>query len=193
MARPIEFDRTKALDQAVEVFRCKGYSATSMEELLSAMSIKAGSLYNTFGDKHRLFIQALNRYEATTGKCLFEPLDDADVGLEGIRAVFRNLIESEMSDPHHRGCLMLNSMLELADYDPEVKALATQGRQNAEQLFLRALQNAQRRGEIAATRDTADLAMFLVGVVYGIRVTAKTVRSREVLARMVETALMAVE
>lgn len=193
MPRPIEFDRTKALDQAVEVFRCKGYTAASMEDLLSAMSIKPGSLYNTFGDKHSLFIQALNRYEARVGKCLFEALDDPNAGLEAIRAVFHNLIESEVTDPHRAGCLMLNSTLELADHDPEVKALAMQGQQMSVQLFLRALQNAQRKGEIAASTALPDLAVFLVGSIYSVRVMAKLVSDRETLSRMVETALSALK
>ena len=62
MARPKEFDAAAALDSAIECFRLRGYHATSVRDLASAMGIGGTSLYNSFGDKRALFVKALNRY-----------------------------------------------------------------------------------------------------------------------------------
>jgi len=62
MPRPKEFNPDDALDHAMHVFWHKGYEATSMEDLLAAMHLNRGSLYDTFGDKRQLFLKALDRY-----------------------------------------------------------------------------------------------------------------------------------
>src|ERR1700726_688126 len=64
MARPREFDRDGAVERAMSVFWRKGYAATSTDDLLRAMNIGRQSLYDTFGDKHRLYLEALQRYNA---------------------------------------------------------------------------------------------------------------------------------
>ena len=61
MARPKEFDVDDALQQALELFWRKGYEATSVQDLVAAMGIQKASLYGTFGDKHSLYMKALQR------------------------------------------------------------------------------------------------------------------------------------
>ena len=62
MARPREFDETTALEAAIECFWQRGYEATSVRDLADKMRISAPSLYNAYGDKHALFVQALEHY-----------------------------------------------------------------------------------------------------------------------------------
>ena len=62
MPRPKEFNPDDALEKAMQVFWHKGYEATSMEDLLTAMDLNRGSLYDTFGDKRQLFLKAIDRY-----------------------------------------------------------------------------------------------------------------------------------
>jgi AcrR family transcriptional regulator len=62
MARPKEFERDTALDDAIAIFCDHGYEGTSTEVLLGKMGIGRQSLYDTFGDKRRLYLEALQRY-----------------------------------------------------------------------------------------------------------------------------------
>src|SRR5947207_14615767 len=66
VGRPRSFDADKALDQAVEVFRRKGYEGASLSDLTGAMGINRPSLYAAFGDKEALFRKAVDRYVART-------------------------------------------------------------------------------------------------------------------------------
>src|SRR5260370_35536195 len=74
MARPREFDRDEALKRALAVFWEKGYEATSTDDLIRAIGIGRQSMYDTFGDKHQLYLEALRLYEANTGAALFKRL-----------------------------------------------------------------------------------------------------------------------
>ena len=62
MARTKCFNRDEALEKAIGAFWAKGYEATSVQDLVDCMGINRGSLYDTFGDKHKLFLEALDRY-----------------------------------------------------------------------------------------------------------------------------------
>ena len=94
MARPREFDETKALDCAVELFRQQGYEATSVRDLTEHMQISRQSLYNTFGDKHQLFLSALDRYRDQSVAAFLEVLGGPDASLPEIQTVFENLVTS---------------------------------------------------------------------------------------------------
>ena len=75
MARPKAFDVERALDRAVEVFWTRGYEATSLCDLLEHMEIGRQSLYDTFGDKHGLFLAALERYRRAMSQSLLGALE----------------------------------------------------------------------------------------------------------------------
>ena len=76
MARPREFDEAKALEKAIKCFWERGYKATSMRELATKMGISAPSLYNTYGDKHALFAQALERYLDHSARALIKRFEE---------------------------------------------------------------------------------------------------------------------
>ena len=63
MARTKDFDENEVLTKAMHLFWSKGYNATSMEDLVSGLGISRSSLYDTYTDKHTLFIKALENYQ----------------------------------------------------------------------------------------------------------------------------------
>src|ERR1700747_851372 len=62
--RPRTFDMEAAIERAMDVFWSRGYHATALPDLLRATKLSRGSLYAAFGDKHSLFLRALDRYIA---------------------------------------------------------------------------------------------------------------------------------
>lgn len=189
MARHTEFDRTKTVEQAMNRFWEKGYEATSIQDLTEAMGIKPGSLYNTFEDKHTLFLEALDRYRATEGSYLFEKLAKSKSGKQGIKTFFAALIDQLVGDPENRACFILNATLELASHDAEVAERIRESTRMGEDVFRQVLEWAQAAGEIGQQVDPRATAAYLVSVVKGIQVSAKASPERDYLQSIANVAL----
>jgi TetR/AcrR family transcriptional repressor of nem operon len=189
MARPKAFDIDAALVRAMELFWEQGYAATSMEQLVTAMGIRRQSLYDTFGDKHRLFLAAMDSYCAMLETEMLGPLRAADAGLQALHETGMGIIDFLLRYPKRRACLMANTALELAPHDAEIAVKVRAHMQTMEEAFHHALVNARTRGEIAAGGDPAALAKYLVGVAHGLMVMAKSGADRDALTSILTTAV----
>jgi TetR/AcrR family transcriptional repressor of nem operon len=193
MARHKEFDREEALDRAMAAFWSKGYAATSIAHLVAHMGIQRGSLYGTFGDKRRLFLAALDRYQRVVARELFEALDAPGSGLEAIRRFFRLRIEGSLDRRRPPGCLVTNSAIELARRDRAAAAKVGRSLARIETAFLRALQRARAEGELSASQDLRALARFLTSSAQGLSVMARAARDRAALEDVVGIVLSVLE
>ncbi len=179
MARTKEFRPEAALDAAMHLFWLKGYGATSMRDLLDGMGIGRGSFYDTFGDKHALFLAALDHFEEARTGWIGETLEGS--GLQGIEEVFRRTVENMTGSGPRRGCLLANTAVELAPRDPEVAEKISRHVRRTEEAFAGALVRAQETGEIPEERDPRALARFLVSNLHGLRVLARAGTDRRTL------------
>ena len=152
MARSPEFDRTRALEAAMKLFWARGYTATSLPDLLSAMGIARSSFYASFGTKRELFIECLELFGDRTlaivdedaKRCLPPPCP----------ALFSRPPLLEVSPRRAKqGCMMVNTVLELADVDPQLNQLAAQKLSAIENAFALAFQQAQENGELETTHS----------------------------------------
>jgi TetR/AcrR family transcriptional repressor of nem operon len=174
MPRPKEFDEDKALIAAMELFWQRGYTAASLADLTASMGISRQSLYDTYGDKHGLFLKALDRYCALVGEQLLGPLCGQDPGLAEVEQTVVAFIDFLVAYPTPRACLMANSAMEIAPHDQTVAEKVQAFHRTLEQAFARALAIARDRGEIGEQLDPALLARFLVTAANGLAVAAKT-------------------
>ena len=188
MARRKEFDQNKVLDKAIELFWRQGYHATSIQHLVAHLGISRSSLYDTFGDKHSLFLSALTRYAQQRSEQAKQAIG-SKLGREGIELFFEAMVERAMNDSFCRGCFMVNSTTELAANDDEVADKACNNRCNFEALFYDFLVSAQANGDVSAKHDARALARFLFSAMQGLQVTAKTRPERQVLEDIVKVTL----
>lgn len=189
MPRTKEFEPEAALHGAMELFWRKGYEATSMRDLLEGMGIGRGSFYDTFGDKHSLFLAALDRFETTRTAWILEALEGPEPPLESIRHVFERTVDGLVGFEPRRGCLLANSAVELAPHDPEVADRISRYVRRTEDAFENALVRARSAGEISKERDPRALARFLVNNLHGLRVMARAGADRETLEDTVRIVL----
>jgi TetR/AcrR family transcriptional repressor of nem operon len=189
MARPKAFDTDAALVRAMELFWEQGYAATSMEQLVTTMGISRQSLYDTFGDKHRLFLAAMDAYCAMLEAAMLAPLRQAGAGLQALHDTGMGIIDFLVQFPKRRACLMANTTLELAPHDETVAAKVRAHLHNMESAFRHVLGNAQARGEIAPRSDLDALAKYLVGMAHGLMVMAKSGADRATLTTILTTAV----
>lgn len=188
MARPREFDEAAALDAAMDCFWRGGYEATSVRDLAAEMGINGPSLYNTFGDKRALFRAALRRYVERSSRERIARLEGRLPPKEAIRAFIAEIVERSLDDQERRGCLLVNSALEIAPHDAELGAEIAARLSEIEAFFHRAVAAAQTEGSVPP-RDPADLARLLLGVILGVRVLARANPQRDLLEGVVRPAL----
>ena len=103
MARSKEFNEEEALDKAMEIFWKQGYEKTSIQDLVDQMGIHRRSLYDTFGDKHSLFVQTLERYESLIAAQIRNQITEEMTTVESIRKIFELAVYSDNASP--KGCL----------------------------------------------------------------------------------------
>jgi len=193
MPRQKEFDLEAALDGAMTTFWTKGYTATSIEDLVTRMGIQRGSLYATFGNKRSLFLSALGRYQRVVTRELLAVLEAPGSGLAAIRRFFRLRVEGSLDRRRPPGCLVTNSAVELSPRDRGAAARVGGSLVTLEAAFLRALERARVQGEVAANRDLRALARFLTSSAQGLSVMAKARAERAVLEDVVEVVLAVLE
>lgn len=192
MARPRAFDEATALQKALETFWHRGYSATSMEDLVAGTGLSRASLYATFGDKHALFVRALREYQQQAYQTLTALAADPTVPALGhVRQVLELTAGLCRADAGQRGCFMVNTTTELVPHDPEVQALAAHYQQFLETLLAAILHRGQQRGEVRSTAAPQAQARLLVSVLNGMRVMAKANADPQLLRDVTETALLA--
>jgi len=180
MARPREFDEATVLEAAMNCFWAQGYELTSVRELAKQMGITGASLYNAFGDKRSLYRQVLGHYLEQTVRDRVGRLEQLPP-FPAIRTFFDEIVERSVTDKQRRGCMLVNSALELAPYDPEFQKLVAQEMIFIEAFFRRCIEAGQKDGTISAIRPGAELAKLLLSVLLGIRVLARTRPERAVL------------
>ncbi len=185
--RPRTFDETVVLDRALEVFWRDGYAAASLQTLLEHMGISRQSLYNTFGDKRRLFLAALDRYIDKRADEMLAVLEAPGASFPALVAFFRAL--GERSGP--KSCMVGKSCMELGIDDPEIAARIHRFFERTVEAFCNALGNAAAKGEIAPSADTAAMARFLTATLHGLGMLARGGAPPEQLSEVVEIALSA--
>jgi TetR/AcrR family transcriptional regulator, transcriptional repressor for nem operon len=152
MGRPREFNEEAALEAAIECFWQRGYEATSVRDLADKMGISAPSLYNSYGDKHALFVQALKRYLDHSMRARIKRLEDSLPPKQAIRRFIRQIIERLVSDRERRGCFLINSALEVAPHHRELEGLIADRIAEVEAFFYRSIKAAQAEGAVPRDR-----------------------------------------
>jgi len=189
MARHKEFDQDEALQKAMEVFWARGYEATSMQDLVEHMGINRQSLYDTFGDKHSLFLKALDRYHEVETCKLLEFMDRPGSVKKAFRHLFTAVIEGSFTKGQQRGCLMNNSMSELAARCKATAEKTVHNMRSIEEAFYRALLRGKREGELQHVREPRAVARFLYNNFQGLVLTAKATQDRKTLEDVVKVTL----
>ena len=188
MARFKEFETTRALRIAMEVFWRHGYENTSLELLMSEMGVAKQSLYDTFGDKRALYFKAMALYREETNTSLRRVLASSSTVKQGFTKILRSLI-AETREQHARGCLLLSANMERAVDDQEIAQFLQENQAEVESIFVEALRRAKSNGELAASEDPEALARFLIVVIQGMRAMARLKSDRPAMRQIAKLAL----
>ena len=174
MARTKEFNEEKALDKAIEIFWHKGYNGTSAQDLVTHLGLSRSSLYDTFGDKQKLFSMALKRYQKQGQDYVKDLLAESEDVKATLTVIFKQAVLESLEDRITKGCFMVNSSVELAMHDEEIARIVNENRQTMEDVFLKAVTKGQEAGQISTKQNARTLARFIFNNYTGIRVLARS-------------------
>ncbi|MFC3800856.1 TetR/AcrR family transcriptional regulator [Cohnella sp. GCM10012308] len=189
MARSKAFEPSQALDKAMKLFWRNGYERTSVGDLIAAMGINRGSLYDTFGDKQALYEGCLNRYSEVYASRIVNTLSQPLPVYPTLRRLFDNVVDLVHEDRSNWGCLMANTASELSLHDDRAAELVKAHFLRLEQAFTAFLERGMASGELAADLDARAYGRTLTVSFTGLATLAKTQVPRDFLKDVVETAL----
>ncbi|HTD97918.1 MAG TPA: TetR/AcrR family transcriptional regulator [Mucilaginibacter sp.] len=179
MARTKDFDEDEVLTKAVNLFWHKGYNGTSMQDLVDGLGISRSSLYDTYGDKHTLFIKALEHYRKSASGSICNIMSHTVSAKEAIKQLLDFTTRELLDDKQHKGCFMVNAEVEMATHDKEVSSMICENDQLLENAFYETIKKGQDSGEISADKDARAIARFIFNTVKGIRVSSKSTTDKD--------------
>lgn len=189
MPKAVLFDETTVLENATNLFWEKGYNGTSMDELTKATGLSRSSIYNTFGDKHALFMRSLEFYTQQQTDWILQMVGKTTSPLKRIRQLFRAAIDAILQDKRRKGCLAVNSTAEMANMDEAIARFLQKNTENMEALFQQWIREGQAAGEITRAFSATALARHLFNTYSGLRINGKTKPERKVLEDIADVAL----
>lgn len=189
MARSKEFEEKEILEKAGKLFSSKGYSGISMQELVDGLEINRSSIYDTFGDKHALFLAALKHYRVETAGKMIAVLEQSTNIRQTLTEILRSVLEESDTDTTKAGCFLVNASIELAPHEKEVNKIVVENTVVLEEALAKALRKAQGRNEIASRQPPRALARFFLNTLNGLRVMEKTACDRKAMEDIVKVTL----
>jgi TetR/AcrR family transcriptional regulator, transcriptional repressor for nem operon len=185
--RPREFDEQDVVARAVDLFHRRGYHATSTRDLGEALALNPSSLYRAFGDKHALFLRALDHYQ----QCESARCAAALGGDRPVRDVLRDWLRG-MADPSDPpGCLVVNTATELGTDDPDAAGRVRAAFDGTTGALANLLRRGIATGELPADLDAAAAADLLFTTATGLQVQQRAGHDPQRLRAAVDQALRA--
>jgi TetR/AcrR family transcriptional regulator, copper-responsive repressor len=189
--RPREFDRDEALERAVRLFWARGYEATSISDLTQAMGILPPALYGAFGDKKRLFFEAVERYQKGAGCFAQRALTEESTAESAIRRLLLDAVKSFTDPKNPKGCfIVLGATNTTAESNDVYEALAAR-RLAAERAVRTRIAAGHKAGELAESADVDALTGMVTATLYGLAMKARDGAPRARLLRIAEQLMRA--
>lgn len=167
------FEMEDVIAHAITVFWHKGYAATSMADLTKAMGINKGSLYNAFGSKKKLFIEVLKQYDRDRTQRTLKKMNAVEAPLDAITGIFDHVINHNCSNPANKGCLLVNTALELPHHDADIQKMVTKSLENLKNFFEQNIIRGQSDGSIPAHINPQTTAHVLRSLIVGLQVLSR--------------------
>jgi TetR/AcrR family transcriptional regulator, transcriptional repressor for nem operon len=169
MARPRTFDEAEVIAAARDEFWTRGYGATSVDDLTCVTGLGKGSLYGAFGDKHGLYVRALDEYITDALDDIRAQLRDGDdIAYDRLTRHIRNQAKAVAADKMRRGCMMAKSAAELGSTDDVVEQKVECAYASWHAELVAVIKQAQREGAIDGNADPQSLAITLLAFMRGV-------------------------
>ncbi len=193
MARTKNFDVDEVLNKALDLFWTKGYHATSIQDLVGHLGINRASIYDTWGDKHNLYLESLKRYRQQSSSWLLQLIRSEKSAKEIIKDFLLGTVDQSINDGEQRGCFIVNATTELANQDPTIQTFYIENKKTLEKVLIELISEGQSSGEITSKHSSEALARFVFNNITGLRVMAKGTLAEKEFNEIVDVTLSALD
>lgn len=184
MARNKAFDPEERLEKARDLFWEKGYHATSMQDLVEAMQLNRASIYDTYGDKHGLYLQCLANYATDKQEDYKRSAAKVQSPIQAVESIIRRALERTIEDG--KACMVVKSSFELAETDKEVRELLKKDGARLTKVLEELLVKAKEAGEIRQDRDPSLLANYILATFSGLWQTSILSNNKKLVHQMTD-------
>lgn len=183
--RPRQFDQDEALSRAMQLFWRKGYVASGLTEILQETGMARQSLYNTFGDKKKLYLDCLTQYSAGWLGLVQESLNSSADVTDGLKQLLMAYIDVP-SDIEGFGCMIVNAGCEFGQSDQKVSGIVTQHMAALDQMVKLAIEEGQRQGDISPALDAESASVTIVNAMHGLALMNRAGASRQQMLQVTQ-------
>jgi TetR/AcrR family transcriptional regulator, transcriptional repressor for nem operon len=186
-----KFDREKVLAEAAEIFRTNGYNGTSIDDILKATGLSRSSLYDSFTDKHSLYLQALEHYKNREAEG-YGSINKIELnGYQKIERLFQQVVKYLSENPDDNGCLIVNAAAEMSKRCEKTNQVVCNNKESVQELFSHWLDDAQKMRQVNLSKPPSDYSPFLFNALCGLKVLSQSGATREELDNVVKVTLEA--
>jgi TetR/AcrR family transcriptional repressor of nem operon len=191
MPKPKKFNREHVLTAASSVFRQKGYNGTSIDELLVATGLSRSSLYDTFRDKHTLYLESLQYYRTATQNGV-ETLNGKHIdGYRKIECLFKEAVNTLTGNPSDNGCLMVNAAAELGKHCDQTAKVVGDNKEKMKEILTDWVNDARAHNKIKVKGPAGEYGSFLFNTLCGLKVLSQSGASKKELDTVVKVTMEA--
>ncbi len=189
--RPRAFDRDAALGRAMELFWARGYEATSTVTLAAAMGIHPPSLYAAFGDKKRLFLEAVDAYQARHAGFIAAALTEEPTAEAAVRRLLAEAATVYTDPSRPLGCMVVLAATNCGEGADDVAEALAAKRAAGEAAIRARIERGLAEGDVPGGTDGAALAAFVATVLHGMSLAARDGATAETLKASASLAMRA--
>ena len=189
MPRVKLFNENEVLTKAMNLFWKQGYSATSVQDLVSHLGINRASIYDTFGDKNKLFKKSFELYRKQNNEGLIQFFENRPNVKIGFSELFNDAIQEAINDEDKKGCFVVNTTTELTPNDESLYEVLETNKEDFINIFFEYLKKAKESGQLKTSQDLKSLATLFYTLYNGIRVVSKIRPNKKELSDSVHLAL----
>lgn len=184
-----QFDRDKVLEAASVVFHEKGYNGTSIDEILTATGLSRSSLYDSFKDKHNLYLQSLEFYKEVNDKKI-QNLDEKNLnGLQKLETMFKSVVNHLAENPDDNGCLLVNAAAEMSKQCFKTSQVVCNNKEELQNLFSTWISDAEEKKVVKLQKPAKIYGQFFYNTLCGLRVMSQSGAGKTELSNIVKVAL----
>ncbi len=191
MPKTKQFNREKVLEVASSIFHQKGYNGTSIDEILKATGLSRSSLYDSFKDKHSLYLQSLEFYK-NREQDFYQTVNEKKLsGLQKIEQLFNGVVTHLIEHPEDNGCLMVNAAAEMSKKCEKTAQVVCNNKEDVQELFTLWLTEAINDHSLKLQKEPKNYGPFLFNALCGLKVLSQSGGTKQELNNVVKLTLEA--